>query len=504
MDFGLAKRDGGDATMTTEGQILGTPAYMSPEQAPVTRLGWMGRSDVYSLGVVLYQMLSGELPFRGTPRILLMQVLNDEPRRPRSLNEHVPRDLETICLKAMAKEPTRRYASAAKMAEDLHRFLRGEPITARAVSAWERSWNWTRRRPAAAGLIAASTVAALALVAVGVGASYSSRLAEEKQRAEAARDGAEQAQRGEAEQRAKAESYLYFSRIALAEREWSANNVSRAEQLLSECPQDLRGWEWRFLKRMCRTELRTLRGHSQQVGSVGYSPDGRWLVSGGYDKILKIWNAATGKEEKSIARWAAGICLAFSPKGERLALGYFTGDPDKQANVEIWDTAKWEPLLRLSGQMGGQYGVAFDPSGQKIAAAGYDQSLWVWDAASGKPLHTFRSKETPFSSVAFSPDGSLLAGALGDPDDIPTSRVGKVLLWGTAKWELLHTLSGHDNGVANIAFSPDGTQLASASLDQTIKIWDPVSGKEQRHVARPHQSCELVELRNRRSPPGFQ
>src|SRR5262249_43860548 len=150
------------------------------------------------------------------------QVLNDEPRRPRSLNEHVPRDLETVCLKAVAKEPARRYPSAGEMADDLRRFLRDEPIRARPVSAWERGWRWVRRRPAAAGLIAASTVAALALVAVAVGAGYSNRLAEEKQRAEEARDGAEQARQGEADERRKAEKYLYFNRIALAEREWSA------------------------------------------------------------------------------------------------------------------------------------------------------------------------------------------------------------------------------------------------------------------------------------------
>jgi serine/threonine protein kinase len=157
MDFGLAKREADDSTMTVEGQLLGTPAYVSPEQAREAR-HVDGRTDVYSLGVILYELLTGERPFRGTRQMLLLQVLHDDPRPPRQLNDKAPRDLETICLKAMAKSPARRYATAQDLADDLRRWLRGEPIRARPRGATVRFLRWCRRNPVAVGLLLAVTL----------------------------------------------------------------------------------------------------------------------------------------------------------------------------------------------------------------------------------------------------------------------------------------------------------------------------------------------------------
>jgi len=493
-DFGLAK--GEDQGLTHTGDILGTLRYMAPERF---RGEGDARADVYALGLTLYELLTLRRGFDSSDRLrLIEQIKTEEPLRPRAVDAQIPRDLETIVLKAIDKDPNARYQTAEAMAEDLRRFLADEPIRARQVSASERYWRWARRNPVIAVLGGVLTGVLVLATASSLLAMERFRTQAETQRTlansrEAARKGAELARAEEAAARGKADQAntslratqeelrrtVYATRSNLALAAWDANDVGRLRSLLTLLrpalgEPDLRGWEWRYLWQLGHEDRLTLPAQQDKFADVVFSPDGQTLAGLARNGRIQLWDRHTGESRRTtgvsngVSRGdlAAGVhALAFSPDGRTIA----GPGPDETLALYVVDTGL--PTLRFEGPPGVVLKLVWSPDGRTLVAGLAAHTMRVWDARDGRLIHkSFGTHDGPVAAVAFSADGRTLASASYDHT---------VKLWNPE--DQVHpraVLKRHTDAVRAVAFSPDGRRIASAGLDRALRVWDARSGAE--------------------------
>jgi eukaryotic-like serine/threonine-protein kinase len=518
-DFGLAKLLDHSTQLTRSGDVLGTPAYLAPEQ--VSGHKEIGpAADVYGLGAILYEMLTRRPPFRGTSAAeTLWQVAHRDPLPPWRIRSDIPRDLQTICLKCLEKVPRRRYLTAAALAEDLERWLRGEPIRARPLGLVGHWWRLACRNPMAATLLLGLL---LALIGGFVGITWNWREAERLAAAESA-------------ERRKAETNLYRSRVAQAALLWQSNNVAGALEQLDLCAPangkpDLRGWEWHYLRRLCNTEdyalpqpywvqamavspdgrelavatgepandpasnnwtwpgelvvwdlaekpsssdvpvIRWRQGNTA-VRAVAYSPDGRWLVWGTANEV-RLLDRASGRVQHLWKEPGLVWSVCFRGDSQHLACACMT---DLHACIHVYDVASRQQLAERTDADSGWWcqHVSYSPDGRWLACQRPGRCLILWDPLKNEEKRLEPCRE--LNGLAFLAQGRWLAsvGAAGG------------IVWDAATGREFERLSGHNGLVCALDVAPDGRHLATAGADQTVRLWDGTTGQEMQ-VLRGH------------------
>jgi WD40 repeat protein len=510
-DFGLAKRGvGSDLTQT--GAVMGTPAYMSPEQAGQGTKFVGPEADVWALGVMLYELCCGELPIDTSGNLLdtLVRVAMGEVSPLRTKAPTVPTDLSLIVHKCLSLDPRDRYPTAGGLAEDLRHWLDGKPISARKAGAVEQAVKWAKRNKklAGMGLAVLLTMTVATGVSLGFGLESNKQAGEARREKKNAEDAAEQTRLKSdalAAQLKETRRVLDLSLLAEANAAWERNNAAVARTKLAEVATDNRCLAWQLLNRRFKGSDLTLWGHTGAVNSVAYSPNGSRIASGSSDGTVRVWDSITGQTLAELKGDPAGVMsVAFSPDGTRLATGTWDGaskvwdvttgqavltfegnprgvshmaySPDgtrlatagSDAVIRMWDPATGRKVGELVGHVGAVSWVAISPDGTRLATTSADQTCRVWDAATGRTLIELKGNTDWLTSVTFSPDGHRLATACWD---------GKARVWDVATGRPLVELSGHAHGLTEVTFSPDGHQLATASADQTVRVWDATTGR---------------------------
>jgi WD40 repeat protein/serine/threonine protein kinase len=548
IDFGIAKAITQPLTektfFTYQGQLLGTPEYMSPEQVDLATQDIDTRSDIYSLGVVLYELLAGVLPFGresfehvGFAEIQQM-VREQEPDSPSirlthlgekaktiaasrgtqviALARRLHRELEWIPLKAMRKDRCRRYRSASEMADDVRNYLNGLPLVAGPETAVYRVKKFVRRH---AGSVTTVALVAVAIVlGLVVSAAMYLRAEQARQKEVAARTRAEQAERATKQKAEELRRTLYVNSIQLADAKYREGNIRRVRELLDSCPEDLRGWEWNRLSYTLDPSLRTLHASSSSVNfSVALSTDGKYIVSGGFGKTIKVWDTATGEQILTISDAHGGdvvTSVAFSPDGKEIVSGDDLGEitiwdatsgnkimqlakaghsaadvafspaadvafsPDGRYvaavtwnGIRIWNANNVKEVMTLSGH-GVMFAAAFSPDGQRIVSNS-QEAIQIWDLSNGKEVMTlWKGYDLPYGwrPSCYSPDGKYIA----------TGGRKEIKIWNAITGAEIMTIRGHAGPIVSIAFSPECQRLSSGSCDGTIKIWDVATAENIR------------------------
>jgi eukaryotic-like serine/threonine-protein kinase len=498
-DFGLAKRVEGDSELTQSGAILGTPAYMAPEQASGKRGAVTTSTDVYGLGAILYALLTGRAPFGGTAVLdVLEQVRERTPDSPRTLNPQVPPDLEVICLKCLAKDPRHRYASADALAEDLKRWLAGEPIAARPVGSVARFWMWTRRNPVvagAAGLVAVAVVA-VAVLSLLYAREQNRRLSEQfdaNRKIGGLNKNLEKEGQKLKSSLADSNRRLAMVHFERAQRAFDSGQVSYGLLWLVECwrfATNAGDSDWQYLARanlsFWRYHWPELKGvfphHARGIRPV-FSPDGKTILFKSKNDAAWLWDVASDRPLGVTMVHEANIsCMMFSPDGKTVV----TGSADKTAR--LWDALTGESIAQPLKHLGGINSVAFSPDGKTVVTGSADGMARFWNVATAEQIGKPMTHRGPVMSVAFSPDGETIltssakraqqwdtAGRpIAKPMEHSTPQMRtSVVIYSPGGSVMEHPAPNLQSSV--VSYSPDGKVVLTASHDE-IRLWDSAPG----------------------------